>query len=212
MLNRTLLTAFAVIGLSAASMAQVIVNGDFEAGNTGFSSDYGYVPVVDQSSLYPEGIYTVDDNPNDGHNLFTSMGDHTTGTGNMLIANGQNGTHAVWSQTVTGLTAGTYYNLSAWASSVHPTAPANLSFFVDGVQLSPNLQLTSTTNLWEELKTTFLATDGDALVEIINAVPDLNGNDYALDDITIDAVPEPGTMTALGLGIAALLRRRNKKA
>lgn len=40
-----------------------------------------------------------------------------------------------------------------------------------------------------------------------------SGNDHgnSIDDVTFQAVPEPGTMAALGIGAAALLRRRRRK-
>lgn len=36
------------------------------------------------------------------------------------------------------------------------------------------------------------------------------GNDFGLDNVTVEAVPEPGTLAALGLGAIALLRRRRR--
>jgi hypothetical protein len=38
------------------------------------------------------------------------------------------------------------------------------------------------------------------------------GDHAYVDDITFAAVPEPGTMAAIGPGVAALLRRRKKSA
>jgi hypothetical protein len=38
----------------------------------------------------------------------------------------------------------------------------------------------------------------------------LNGNYIGIDTIAYNAVPEPGSMIALGLGAAALLARRRK--
>lgn len=57
---------------SSLSVAQeLVVNGDFTAGNTGFYTDYTYVPPPGTpASLYPEGYYAVDVNAHDYHNLF----------------------------------------------------------------------------------------------------------------------------------------------
>lgn len=48
---------------------------------------------------------------------------------------------------------------------------------------------------------------------LFGGVPDGNGTPVAKDaEYKIDAVPEPGSMIALGLGIAALVARRRRKA
>lgn len=42
--------------------------------------------------------------------------------------------------------------------------------------------------------------------------PSGNNSDFiGIDDVTYTAVPEPATMAALGLGVAAMIRRRNRK-
>ena len=67
---------------------ELFPNTDFSAGNTGFSSAYGYATITEpvNQTLYPEGLYIVATNPNTYHNLFAACGDHTTGTGNMMIS------------------------------------------------------------------------------------------------------------------------------
>ena len=96
----------------------LLVNGDFELGNTGFSTDYIYSP----GDVTPEGTYTVDTNPLANHPLFSPCGDHTTGTGNMMIVNGSvQPNRIVWSETVTVLPNRTY-DFSGWATSVFPEA------------------------------------------------------------------------------------------
>jgi PEP-CTERM motif len=49
------------------------------------------------------------------------------------------------------------------------------------------------------------------ILQGINSQP-LNGNYYAIDNIVVDttAVPEPGTLSLLGLGSAYLIRRRRR--
>ena len=61
----------------------LLTNGDFSAGNTGFTSQYTYSP----GNLLHEGTYTVDNNPHNDSIYGASFGDHTTGKGLMLIAN-----------------------------------------------------------------------------------------------------------------------------
>ncbi|MEO5905270.1 MAG: hypothetical protein ABIQ11_00990, partial [Saprospiraceae bacterium] len=59
----------------------LVINGDFQLGNTGFSSDYTYYPDIpgQQDELIQEGTYTVIDDPNLVHSCFISCNDHTDG-------------------------------------------------------------------------------------------------------------------------------------
>src|SRR5215831_13312357 len=53
----------------------LVVNGDFSLGNTGFTSGYVFT-----SDTTPEGTYCVDTNPHNCHPGGASYGDHTSGT------------------------------------------------------------------------------------------------------------------------------------
>ena len=77
--------------------ANLITNGDFEAGNIGFSSGY---PFVASTTMLPIG-YILTDNPSPHHPLSQSFGDHTTGSGLMMMVNGSIQGTVVWSQTTT---------------------------------------------------------------------------------------------------------------
>lgn len=207
--HKSLLT-LAILAIGGIAGAVSITNGDFEAGNTGFTSGYAYVAPTGNTVMYPQGVYTVATNPVDVHNLFASMGDHTSGSGNMMVINGENGNTQVWSQVLTGLNVGWIYKVKGFASSVHPDSPGKLIWDVDGTQIGSQLNLTSTVNQWEEMSATFTATSTSQTLSIINLNPAFQGNDFALDDLSIEAVPEPGTIAALGLGAIAMLRRRRK--
>ena len=67
---------------------------------------------------------------------------------------------------------------------------------------------------WKQFTTSFIATGSTTRIEFLNGVPTEGNpgwNNYVgLDDVQV--VPEPMTMTALGLGLAALARRRARKA
>ena len=58
----------------------LIVNGNFSAGNTGFTSSYGPPAGGSWGPLSVAGTYMVSNNPNATHSNFMSFGDHTTGT------------------------------------------------------------------------------------------------------------------------------------
>ncbi len=61
----------------------LIVNGDFSQGNTGFLSNYTLSTSGNQ-----EGTYTVAGNPASWDPGFSNCTDHTGGNGNMLLVNG----------------------------------------------------------------------------------------------------------------------------
>eukprot|EP00825_Cyclidium_porcatum_P012880 TRINITY_DN16740_c0_g1_i1.p1 TRINITY_DN16740_c0_g1~~TRINITY_DN16740_c0_g1_i1.p1 ORF type:complete len:128 (+),score=16.07 TRINITY_DN16740_c0_g1_i1:61-444(+) len=73
---------------------ELVINGDFSAGNTGFTTppsganQYVYVAdVAGNSELNPEGFYGVGNSGNNYHTNFWGV-DHTSGTGKFMIVNG----------------------------------------------------------------------------------------------------------------------------
>src|ERR1700744_3006407 len=70
----------------------IVANGDFTAGNTGFTTQYVYANPLGTCGapgcLGPENVYTVYTDPHAVHNNFTHFADHTgntVGARNMLI-------------------------------------------------------------------------------------------------------------------------------
>jgi hypothetical protein len=180
---------FAIVALNTLALstqASSIINGAFEAGNTGFSSSYQYT-TPGGSNLWPESLYTVDSNPINSHGLFYSMGDHTTGSGLFMIINGSGTTGIpIWQGTVSSdLTIGAEYDFSAWMASVHPASPAELTFKVDGVSLGTYSPTTG--GDWTRQFASFTATQSRPVFEVINSNGNLYGNDFALDDIDVFA-------------------------
>ena len=231
------------LGSLAASQASanLIFNGDFEAGNTGFTSDYTYIapgtlspvgapdnPGGSAYTLWDEGTYSVGTDPNALHASWASFGDNTTGTGNMLIVNGAASPVSVWQGTLSSaLVAGQTYEFSAWVANLYPppvgsetipTAPAQLQFSIGGNQIGTSFTAPGV-GVWSEFTATFVAGSEPIAVLDLNTVP--NGNDFALDDISLislTAVPEPTTMIAgvlllLPFGASTLrILRRNRVA
>jgi hypothetical protein len=92
----TFITGVFCLCQAAALGQNLLVNGSFEAGNTGFTGDYTFASTGSGS-----GHYDIVRNPRDSHGGAASFGDHTSGTGLMLVANGASDTNrAFWRQTV----------------------------------------------------------------------------------------------------------------
>ena len=78
------ITVDSLADISASpNAANLLVNGDFSLGNMGFTSDYIFTDDTE-----PEGTYCINTDPHNCHPGGASYGDHTTGTGLMLNANG----------------------------------------------------------------------------------------------------------------------------
>ena len=210
--NRALLIGLLCVWQAASLLAQnLLINGSFEAGNTGFSSDYTYAP----GNLGPEGTYDVSRNPRDSHALAASFTDHTSGTGFMLVVNGAADTNrVVWRQSV-GLTMNTPYEFSGWAASWgndgtgHDPNPARFRLSINGSAVGPAFQLSNLDGQWQGFSVPWSSiASGSALIELRLETAALIGNDPAFDDLALVAVPEPKTMALIGLGIVVLVTRR----
>lgn len=108
-----LVTMTVALSLSAAPVlgadGNLVDNGDFEDGDTGFETEYTYLdPAITGGwTLGPEYMYTVSTDPSLYHSAWTSFGDHTTGDGLMMIVNGTppsaGDPKLVWGQTTVAL-------------------------------------------------------------------------------------------------------------
>ncbi|MEZ4739365.1 MAG: gliding motility-associated C-terminal domain-containing protein [Flavobacteriales bacterium] len=161
----------------------LVVNGNFDQGTTGFTTDLQVGTGGTWGPLSLEGTYGVTTNPNLLHSNFSSCGDHTGG-GSMLLANGSAVPgENVWCQTI-AVQPNTTYAFSAWLMSASPTNPAVMTFSVNGVSLGGNLLARPVTCIWDEFYA--LWNSGSATTAnicIVNQNITQSGNDFALDDI-----------------------------
>ena len=157
----------------------LIANGDFSSGNTGFSSAYVYT-----SDLTPEGVYYVGSNPQTYHSGFTPCVDHTSGTGNMMIVNGSGtpGTN-VWCQTI-NVVPNTNYAFACWAQSVASGSPAVLQFSINGVPIGTPFNVPANVCEWQQFYNIWNSgSNTTADICILNQNTNTGGNDFAIDDI-----------------------------
>jgi hypothetical protein len=200
-IKQALLTALALTLPVSGTMAQnLVVNGDFEAGNSGFSNDYLYSPA----NMDPAGTYCVVTNPAAVHGSWSSFGDHTTGTGLMLVANGgPEPTNVVWRQTV-AVSTNTTYLFSGWAASAHEASPGSFFLFVNGSQQGSAVTLPSETGRWQNYSVVWSSSSSvSALLEIRMLNADGYGNDFVLDDLSFRPVTSDTPSPQLAIQRAA---------
>lgn len=175
------LTAYAANG-------SVLANGDFESGNTGFTSSYIYSPTI-----YNENYYYITNNPQSWHPGFNTCPDHTTGSGNMMVINGSNVPNTdLWCTTVS-VVPNTDYAFSCWLQSVHPTSPAILQFSINGSLFGPVFNANPVACIWDQFYEVWNSgSNTTATICIVNQNTTLSGNDFAIDDISFSPLC-PGT-------------------
>lgn len=165
-----------------------VTNGDFENGNTSFTSSYTYYPIDDING--PNAAYGVINNPNTWFNPFSPCTDHTSGSGNMMVLDGavsNNATTPFWCQTVS-LDANTDYDVGYWITSVTGAPYANIRLEIDGVVVGTDLA-PGTICQWQNNHYTW---NSGASTSVQMCLYDLeqggNGNDFAIDDIAIHPI------------------------
>ena len=174
------LAALALMIPAGTVWGGLIVNGNFEQGNTGFTTQYTYT-----EDLTLPGTIVVDRDPN-GHNPFAvSYGDHTSGRGKMLIANGAATDEVtVWQQTVS-VTPNTHYVFCYWLSNWtdNDIRLAQIKCTVNGVDIGVGWapaavgQWIFVFHRWNSGSNT------QATIKLIDKIRAEVSNDFAIDDI-----------------------------
>lgn len=162
----------------------LITNGDFSAGNTAFTSQYIYA-----ANNTTEGQYYVGASPQAWNASLSPCTDHTTGNGNMMLVNGSPAADVnVWTQTIT-VTPNTNYAFSTWIQALFPPNPAILQFSINGKDIGNLITASLPTCTWSQFYTTWNSgNQTTATIAIVNKNTQIQGNDFALDDISFAPV------------------------
>ncbi|MDI9257027.1 hypothetical protein QHT84_06330, partial [Flavobacterium sp. YZ-48] len=199
-----------LVGLSFLTFQGIaqnlLTNGDFQgAVNTGYQggqTPYNYI-AGPFSGVTGAGDWTINTNPQPVNTAsFLSTGDHTTGTGRMMIIDGTNsgGQPRFWragtgGTGVCGLNIGTNYRFSYWIRSVFTNANggtvANVGVqFINAINVTLDSGTTTappTASGWQEVVYKFTATNTCVYIEMYNNNTDFVGNDFAIDDMRVIA-------------------------
>ena len=171
----------------------IVFNGDFEMGNTGFTCGHDY------NSFAYEGAYYIGTNARNHFPSFAIWHDHTSGSGQYMIVNGAGTPNTVaWSQTV-DVTPNTDYAFSTWISNLSPREYASgnlndvsqLQFSINGSQLGDIFYVPETAGWVRVYKVWNSGNANSATISILNQNSGWAGNDFGMDDIRFAPVSCP---------------------
>lgn len=179
--NNTIPITYQLIGTITEN--NLLVNGDFSAGNVSFSS--GYTASNTSPAINSDGQYLIAPTSLNAAPSAANCTDHTTGAGNMLLVRSNNKTNTtVWQQT-TAIQPNTNYVLSTWIQSVQSPNNTQLQFAINGVPMGDTITTTAATCQWK--KHWIIWNSGNstvAVIAIVNKNSNSGGDYYALDDIS----------------------------
>ncbi len=185
----TTTTAYAVS--STINTGNIVVNGDFSQGNTGFTTSYFYEMPT---NILGSGSYFVGGNANHWNSNMSSLCSdrNTDADTNMLVVNGSltPGTN-VWCQTH-AVYPNVNYSLSAYFQELHNQNYPVLQWTVNGTNVGSATQATFFVCFWTQAQATWNSgVNTSATFCLVGTNTAGNGNDYAIDQISIS-----GTGTA----------------
>lgn len=182
-----------LVDVEPLSNVNLIYNGDFSQGNIGFISGHFYTsgPTTQQ------GFYSVFPNTQDFNIWFENCEDNSPTDDNMMfIADCATspGITAWYEQVV--VIPNQSYTFSAWFTNIFWTAPPLIQVTINGVQVGTNLQLETQNCLWQEFTITWNSQNNTtAAIDIQSLNLDIDGNDFAMDDVVFQAEVEAFTDT-----------------
>ncbi|WP_394767240.1 PKD domain-containing protein [Ferruginibacter sp.] len=169
--------------LAAANTSNLITNGNFNAGNTSFTTDY--ITSATSPAIAAAGNYLVANTSSNAAALASSCHDHTSGNGNMLLVRSNNiADAAIWSQTIS-IQPNTNYEFSTWILSFLSPGNAKLQLSINGNSVGDTIISPAANCVWKKYHCIWNSGNTNtAVVSILNKNSS-NANDYfALDDIS----------------------------
>ncbi|MBN1766965.1 MAG: LamG domain-containing protein [Prolixibacteraceae bacterium] len=174
---------------STLSGVNLVTNGDFEDGNTDFTSAYSYIDSTGSTGSYgalsAEGYYTIVKNSANAHSNFHNCYDYPSGNnGFQMVINGAPDPNVfVWSQDV-NVVQNTFYQFSYWVQSVELDNPSELQLIINGDSVGSVYTADSITCNWKQFYYNWDSGSATtATLSLVNQNTADGGNDFALDDI-----------------------------
>jgi hypothetical protein len=185
------LLAISGVVLCNPAIAGHVVNGNLESGNTLFSSEYSPTDFLCTNGHGGPGTYLLATNPADVncYGDWASFGDHTSGSGLMMIVDGAPyRDKVIWSETIR-VRPNTTYEFRYWTTSVNANgngAAGILQVYVNGGSVGTRFQMPYAYDGWHLVGVTW---DSGSATQATIWLVDLNRsggwNDFALDDFSL---------------------------
>jgi outer membrane protein OmpA-like peptidoglycan-associated protein len=208
---------FSISGIYAQTtintkIVNLVVNGNFENGNKGFTSDF----IYSRENLKP-GEYTVTDRASALNADYKNPigGDHTSGKGIYLIVDSDDKPGKKFWRTIVNVIPNSTYNFSAYFCNLYKNRGSNSGFVINGMQvggypMNNDCKIKFTVSgeqagetdkdifhLFRWIKASNSWYSGTHLGKVEITIENLNykssGNDLAIDDISftyIETMPE----------------------
>jgi gliding motility-associated-like protein len=162
----------------------LLTNGNFEAGNTGFYTDLTFLTPSNPSGF--QSAYGLTPNANFWEPTFSACVDHTlgNGVGIMMVVDGAvSGNSVVWRQSAV-VEPQKNYTFQYFSQSVDPANPSVLQVRINGLPISTDT-LSNVTCTWQSHSVSWNSVyDTLATIELVNLNQTGIGNDFALDDLS----------------------------
>lgn len=159
----------------------LVANGNFSSGNTGFSTQF----VYNSNLNLGDGYYYIGTNAASYHPQFSG-----TGSGQFMIVNSgwNSALFTVWCENVT-VCPGQTYTLSYRARTVSNATPARLQWWINGSANGPEVLLPAFGTGWQTITQVWTAPAGITTATIcLRAMSGEGvGNDFGLDDISFSS-------------------------
>ncbi len=161
----------------------LIPNPNFTYLNTPFSSSYTYVATATSP-----GKYGIGTSPTAFNGAWAAIGDHTTGSGPMMIVDGSPSSGVSFYCITVPVTPNSYYDFSAWAANLYISSPPNIVFSINGTNIGSTFTPTTVGRWLQFTNQWYSGAATTATICITDANTTGTGNDFAMDDITLQKV------------------------
>lgn len=184
---------------SLLSGVNLVTNGSFENGNTGFTSSYIYAADVQGNLELSTGgtgngetKYSIATLPSNLHSNFNNVL-AKVGAFQMVVNGASTAGVPIWgSGSPIAVSPNTYYQFTYWLQTVVngiDDNPSKLQLYANGIAAGPIYQADPNSGVWKKFVYNWYSGNSSTVnLTLINQQTAAGGNDFAIDDIVFQSV------------------------